>query len=79
MAGYLYMPLCACLSAVIFRRHYGWLEIHGLGFLTLSIMIFVELGARPWAQGGWGDIHISLYFLEADTLKGEEHKGIQRF
>lgn len=40
------MPLCALLSALIFRRHYGWLEIHGLAFLTLSIMIFVELGAR---------------------------------
>lgn len=46
VTGYLYMPLCALLSALIFRRHYGWLEIHGLAFLTLSIMIFVELGAR---------------------------------
>lgn len=46
VTGYLYMPLCALLSAMIFRRHYGWLEIHGLAFLTLSIMIFVELGAR---------------------------------
>lgn len=25
--GYLYMPLCALLSALIFRRHYGWLEV----------------------------------------------------
>ena len=72
MAGYLYMPLCACLSAVIFRRHYGWLEIHGLGFLTLSIMIFVELGARPWAQGSWGDIHISLYFSGGRYIHSKE-------
>ncbi|CAK9007881.1 Hypothetical protein SCF082_LOCUS9633 [Durusdinium trenchii] len=46
VTGYLYMPLCALLSALVFRRRYGWLEVHGLVFLTLSIMIFVELGAR---------------------------------
>lgn len=25
-SGYLYMPLCALLSALVFRRRYGWLE-----------------------------------------------------
>ncbi|CAJ1397035.1 unnamed protein product [Effrenium voratum] len=46
VTGYFYMPLCALLSALVFRRRYGWLEIHGLAFLTTSIMIFVELGNR---------------------------------
>ena len=46
VTGYLYMPLCACLSTLMFRRLYGWLEIHGLAFLTLTIMIFMERIAR---------------------------------
>lgn len=44
--GYLYMPLCAILSRCIFHRHYGWLEIHALVFLTLTTMVFTELSRR---------------------------------
>lgn len=44
--GMLYMPLCAFLSRWVFRRHYGWLEVHALAFLTLTSMIFVELRCR---------------------------------
>eukprot|EP00931_Biecheleriopsis_adriatica_P089027 TRINITY_DN63223_c0_g1_i1.p1 TRINITY_DN63223_c0_g1~~TRINITY_DN63223_c0_g1_i1.p1 ORF type:complete len:883 (-),score=91.75 TRINITY_DN63223_c0_g1_i1:136-2784(-) len=44
--GYLYMPLCALLSRWVFKRNYGWLEVHALVFLTLSVMIFLELHVR---------------------------------
>lgn len=52
------MPLCAILSALMFRRLYGWLEIHGLAFLTLTIMIFMErIARRRLSHHGIYEIH----------------------
>ncbi|CAE7353708.1 unnamed protein product [Symbiodinium natans] len=42
----LYMPMCAFVSRWMFRRAYGWLEIHALALLTFSSLTFCELRSR---------------------------------
>ena len=48
--GYLYMPLCALLSALIFRRHYGWLEVRRSAIAMLGGFELFPFLSRVWTH-----------------------------
>jgi len=48
----LYMPMCAFVSRWMFRRAYGWLELHALALLTFSSLTFCELRSRVIGLSG---------------------------
>lgn len=50
--GTLYMPMSAFVSRWMFRRAYGWLELHALALLTFSSLTFCELRSRAVGLSG---------------------------
>ena len=59
--GYLYMPLCALLSALIFRRHYGWLEVRRSAIATIAMLGGFEL--VPFLSRVWTHVAMDQYLL----------------
>ncbi|CAK9096500.1 Hypothetical protein (Fragment), partial [Durusdinium trenchii] len=61
--GSLYMPMSALVSRFIFRRAYGWLELHALALLTFSSLTFCELRSRAidLSDGIQGASFVVLY------------------
>ncbi|CAJ1392966.1 unnamed protein product [Effrenium voratum] len=79
----LYMPMSAFVSRWMFRRAYGWLELHALALLTFSSLTFCELRSRVIGLSGglqgaswvvYAQIFSCLACLLAERIFKQRHR-----